>query len=114
MKPTIRSLLALSVLLTASCGGTRIEVANDTGRDFVILGVEIGGEKLEWTGVENEGTVSGSLRIPDAPIPPVAIIEWDDGIGIHTESVCLLDSASAASKIWIHLAPDATSLSYRF
>jgi hypothetical protein len=114
LKPIIRSLAVLSVLLTASCGGTRFEVANDTGRDFVILSIDIGGEKLQWSEVENEDTVSGSLRIPDAPVPPVATIEWDDGTGIHDETVCLLDSAASANKIWIHLAPDATSLSYRF
>ena len=105
----------LIVLLTTGCGGgTRVEIANDTGSDFLVLEIEINGEELDWTSVENEDTVSGSLTIPAQPVPPVARIFWDDGFNTFEEEIFLLDSAAVAEKIWIHLSPEATSLSYSF
>ena len=114
MKLSIRSLVLVSVLLAAACGGTKIEIANNTGRDFLLLSVEINGEVLDWSSVDNEESVSGSISISGTPMPPVAVLEWDDGFGIHSEEICLLDSASSAKSILIHLGADATSLSYTF
>ena len=114
MRHSIRSLVVVSVLLAVACGGTSVEITNDMGRDFLLMKIDINGEILEWSSIGSEDTVSGSITISETPEPPVATLEWDDGFGIHTEEICLLDSAATASKIWIHLAPDATSLSYEF
>jgi hypothetical protein len=111
---SVRSILVISVILVAACGGTKIEVANDTGYDFLLLEIEINGEELDWTSVDNEETVSGSLTIPETPRPPVARITWDSGINTFEEEICLLDSAATADRILIHLSLEATALSYSF
>ncbi len=122
MRLSIRSILVVSVILVAACGGTKIEVTNGTGSDFMLLEVAINGAELGWSSVDIEQTVSGYLTIPETPIPPIAIISWDNGFGSFEEEICLVDSAAMADKIWIHLSWEVTmegtlqtiSLNYSF
>ena len=107
--------ITIVLILLAGCGeGTKIEIANDTGSDFLVLELSIQGEKLTWTNVDNEDTASGTVIIPVTDEAPLASICWDNGIDDFETEIALVDSASQAGKIWICLSESEISLSYSF
>jgi len=108
------ALITGCLLLTACGGGTSVEISNDTGYDFLVLSLAINGEELSWTDVSCDDTVSGSLTIRYAGSAPVANIHWDNGLDTYEGEIVLIDSAFKASKIWILISADATSLTYSF
>ena len=114
MRNLTLALVSVCLLLTACGSGTRLEIANDTGLDFLVLSITIDGEELSWTDIPHEDTVSGSLAIQSTGTAPVAKICWDNGIDSYEGEVILVDSASAASKIQILISTDATFLNYSF
>jgi hypothetical protein len=107
--------LITGCLLLIACGsGTRVEIANDIGFDFLVLSLTISGEELNWTDISRDDTVSGSLTIQDTGTAPVAKICWDNGFETYEGEIVLIDSAFNASKIQILISTDATSLTYSF
>ena len=107
--------LSIGCLLLTACGsGTRLEIANDTGFDFLVLSLDINGEELSWTDISHDNTVSGSLTIRYTGSAPVASIHWDNGFETYEGEIVLIDSAFKASKIQILISTDATSLTYSF
>lgn len=107
--------LITGCLLLSACGsGTRVEIANDTGFDFLVLSLAINGEELNWTDISHDDTVSGSLTIRYEGSAPVASIHWNNGIENFEGEIVLIDSAFKASKILIIISSDATSLTYSF
>jgi len=113
-KLTTTALITGCLLLTACGSGTSVEIANDTGYDFLVLSLAINGEELNWTDISNDDTVSGSLTIRYTGTAPVADIHWDNGLESYEGEIVLIDSAFKASKILIIISADATSLTYSF
>lgn len=107
----IGRLLAVSLLAAflAGCGGSSIEITNDSGSP--ISGVRIGaaGTVSEWDLINHAQTVSAALS---APLTGVITVTYTSGTMTYSDTVSVPEGCENPSSVSIWISGDATSIKY--
>lgn len=107
----IRRLLAVSLLavLLAGCGGSNIEITNDSGSPISGVRISAAGTVSEWDLINHAQTVSAALS---APLAGVIAVTYTSGTMTYSDTIAVPEGCENPSSVSIWIAGDATSIKY--
>lgn len=98
-----------AALALAGCGGSRLEVANDSGVPITGISVELSGSTYEWDSIEASSSVSRDLQ---GPVSGMLVISYTSGLNTVSDTLGVPPECESASTVSIWIYGDATSVKY--